>query len=275
MKCPRCGGDGICIECRGTGSITCSECQGSGAIFLELTSGKTKSSPCSYCHGKGTVECSKVCESCGGSGEITSQFQKEIREKYQPSFTLVKDYRAYVSLTILIINLVLFVADSALDMLFGRKLLLDFGALYTPFVMAGAWWRIITPIFLHLDIWHFLMNSYCLFLLCPPIEKNIGPWRFMGLYLFSGIAGNVVSLYLLPDVGSAGASGALFGIMGAYFGLNFRYRLFDPSLMNQLLYWLMLNIGIGFIPGLNINIWAHLGGLAGGFIFSSFMKVKA
>ena len=274
MKCPRCGGSGICIECQGTGSVPCNMCSATGTIPIVLTSGKSRSAPCSQCHGKKTVDCSRECVSCGGRGEITSEFQKEIREKYQPSFTIIREYRAYVSLAILIINFVVFVTDSLFYLMTGKSMLLLLGEFYVPLLLAGQWWRMVTSLFLHIGILHFLLNSYCLFILCPPIEKEAGPLKFAGLYLFSGIMGNLLSMLIIPTVPSAGASGALFGIMGAYFGLNFRYRIFHPSLMQQLFYLLIINLAVGFWASSSINIWAHLGGLAGGFVFSYLVKLK-
>lgn len=272
MKCPRCEGTGKCIECKGIGHIKCSYCEGTGNKLINLDSGISKYAKCKYCDGKGTVKCDPVCESCEGSGEITSQYQKEVREKYLPVPVKIREAVSIVSFSILVLNLIVYIVTSIGDGLRGHNILFYLGALYSPAVIAGQWWRVVTAIFIHIGLMHFIMNSYCLFILCPPIEKLIGSGKFLLLYLFSGVIGNILTVVLMPGSISAGASGALFGILGAYFGLNFRYKIFNSSFINQLVFWLGLNIFIGFLPGLNINIWAHLGGLAGGILFSLLIK---
>jgi rhomboid protease GluP len=273
MKCPRCEGSGKCVDCKGTGKARCVQCAGAGSVTIEI-SGAPKTNRCSICKGEGTVACSPLCDSCAGSGEITSELQKSVRQKYQPSWERIKEQMAVVSFALLILILICFIATSMGASLGGHNTLFNLGALVPWLVVNGEWWRVLTALFLHVNLWHFLMNAYCLFIICPPIEKIVGSPRFLALYLVSGVAGNLLSMLLLPMTPSVGASGALFGVLGAYFGLNYRYKLFQPSSMQQLVFWLVLNVVIGLTPGLNINIWAHLGGLIGGFIFSTLIKLK-
>jgi rhomboid protease GluP len=273
MKCPRCEGSGKCVDCKGTGKVPCQQCNGGGTVRIDLA-GAGKTSRCSICKGEGTIPCSPLCDSCTGQGEITAELQKSVIQKYQPSWERIKEQMAVVSITILVINLVLYIVTSLGVGLNRQNILFNLGALIPRLVFEGQWWRIVTPIFLHIGLWHFLLNSYALFILCPPIEKIIGSFKFLALYLIAGICGNVLSVFMLPNALSAGASGALFGIIGACFGLNYRYRLFHSSLMQQLILLLVLNVIISLTPGLNINIWAHLGGLISGFLFSTLIRLK-
>lgn len=272
MKCPRCEGTGKCVECKGSGSVTCIQCGGAGKHPLTLPTGAVKEMKCHTCDGKGTLPCSPLCESCKGAGEITPSLQKEVREKYVPSWVRVKEYAAYASIAILVINVIIFGAEWIFTMMSGRDIFFAIGALLGNLVFAGQWWRVITAVFLHIGIFHLLVNSYSLFIICPPIEKLIGSFRFVMLYLFSGIAGNLLTIFIDPGMVSAGASGAIFGVFGAFFGLNYRYRLFPPALMNQLYIILVINVVISLTPG--INLWAHFGGLAGGFLFAAMVKLR-
>ncbi len=272
MKCPRCEGTGKCVECNGSGSVTCIQCNGAGILPLKLPTGAVKEMKCHTCNGQGTVSCNPLCESCSGAGEITPSLQKEVREKYVPSWVRVSEYAAYASLTILILNLIAYIITSIGAGINGQNILFRIGALYGYAVFAGQWWRVITAIFLHIGIFHFLINSYSIFIICPPIEKIVGTFRFVMLYLISGLAGNLLTIFIDPGMVSAGASGAIFGVFGAFFGLNYRYRLFPPPLMNQLYVLLVINVVISLVPG--INGWAHFGGLAGGFIFSLVIKLR-
>src|SRR5690606_36651475 len=97
--------------------------------------------------------------------------------------------------------------------------LIEYGAKFNQLIVAGEWWRFITPIFLHIGILHLLMNSLALYYLGSIVEKIYGSGRFLFIYLFSGFLGALGSFIFNPSI-SAGASGAIFGCFGAllYFG---------------------------------------------------------
>lgn len=126
-------------------------------------------------------------------------------------------------------------------------------------------WRMLTSVFLHSTgfIFHVLLNMYMLWIFGPQLEAMLGRWRFLALYLLSGWAGSLGVLFLAdPRVGVVGASGAIFGLVGAM--LVIQRRLGGNS--TQLLVLLGINFVIGFLPGANISWQAHLGGLIGGAI---------
>ncbi|MBM7502910.1 rhomboid family intramembrane serine protease [Agromyces aurantiacus] len=124
-------------------------------------------------------------------------------------------------------------------------------------------WRMLTSVFLHSTtlIFHVLLNMYTLWIFGQLLERFLGPTRFLALYLISGLAGSVGVLWLGdPRIAVLGASGAIFGLMGAF--LVIQRRLGGDA--TQLLVLLGINLVIGFIPGFNIAWQAHLGGLIGG-----------
>ena len=93
--------------------------------------------------------------------------------------------------------------------------LLHWGAGYGPYELSTEWWRLFTAMFVHIGFLHILLNMYCLYSLGPVAERLFGPWKFLALYLLSGVGGDVASVALHPTIVAAGASGAIFGVAGA------------------------------------------------------------
>lgn len=123
-------------------------------------------------------------------------------------------------------------------------------------------WRALTNVFLHGSILHLALNMYTLWIFGRLLEPMLGRWRFLTLYLISGLAGSVgVVLLADPFTWVLGASGAIFGLMGAFVVIQ---RRLGGGNMTQLYILLAINLAIGFLPGTNISWQAHLGGLVGG-----------
>ena len=138
--------------------------------------------------------------------------------------------------------------------------LFDDGALYGPLVAAGDWWRLITSAFLHANLIHILFNMLALWWLGGAVETVLGRGRFLALYVVSGLAGSAGALLVTPNDVTVGASGAIFGILGA--ALVFE-RQRNYVLGGSALSIIVLNLVLTFaVP--NISIGGHLGGLAGG-----------
>lgn len=146
--------------------------------------------------------------------------------------------------------------------------LIRFGAKVNPLIDEGEWWRLITPMFLHIGWFHFAINMFALWSLGPLVERMYGSSRFVIIYLVGGIIATIAS-YAFSDAISAGASGALFGLVGAllYFGLRDR-SLFMKTLGPPLFIMLGLNVGLAFVLGASLDHAAHAGGLVGGFLIA-------
>ena len=124
----------------------------------------------------------------------------------------------------------------------------------------GQWWRLITAAFLHGSLIHLGMNMLMLWWIGAPMEAALGPLRFLGLYVASGLAGSAGALLLSPQAVTVGASGAIFGVLGAALVFE-RQRTY--VLGGSALGIILLNLILTFtIP--NISIGGHIGGLAGG-----------
>jgi membrane associated rhomboid family serine protease len=139
-------------------------------------------------------------------------------------------------------------------------------------VSEGEYWRLITAAFLHYGLIHLGMNMLVLWIIGPPLEEYFGHWRYLLVYLVAGLAGSAGALIWSPNALTVGASGAIWGIMGAALVLEARrIYVFGGSALGLVL----LNLAITFlIPG--ISIGGHIGGLIGGGLcalaYSSFRR---
>ena len=135
------------------------------------------------------------------------------------------------------------------------------GALYGPLVASGDWWRLFTAAFLHYGPVHLALNMLALWWFGPPVEAVLGRGRFLLLYVVSGLAGSAGALLLSPNSVTVGASGAIFGILGAAFVLE-RQRVYVFG--GGALMIIAINLVFTFSFSGSISVGGHLGGLAGG-----------
>ncbi len=174
--------------------------------------------------------------------------------------------------------------------IFSGPVLVAYGAKLNSLVQAGQWWRFVTPIFVHVNLLHLLVNMYSLWIIGPYVEKLYGGSKFVVFWVLTGIAGVVASyltvvspdrplgslgrfLFKIHDDPSAGASGALFGLVGVLFvfGIKFRHELpegFKRAFGIGLLPMIVLNLFIGYVGRGIIDNAAHLGGLAAGALLA-------
>jgi rhomboid protease GluP len=134
-------------------------------------------------------------------------------------------------------------------------------------VSQGEYWRLITPIFLHAGFAHALFNSFSLVLFGPALEQMLGKVKFIFMYLFAGIIGNIGTFVVNPDAYYAhlGASGAIFGIFGVYvYMVLFRKHLIDQANSQIIMVIFILGLFMTFTRP-NINVLGHVFGLIGGF----------
>ena len=128
-------------------------------------------------------------------------------------------------------------------------------------VAHGEWWRMFTAMFLHASFFHLAVNMYSLYFVGTIMEQVIGRWRFLLLYLASGIAGSAGALLLSPLSPTVGASGAIFGILG---GLLVLERKRHIATGGQVAGLIVLNLVITFAFSSTISVGGHVGGLIGG-----------
>jgi rhomboid protease GluP len=151
---------------------------------------------------------------------------------------------------------------------------LRWGADYGPLTLHGQWWRMLVSTFLHFGLIHLLFNMFVLFNIGLFLEGLADRIPFVVLYLVCGLGGSAASLAWHPSIVSAGASGAIFGLYGALLGFLIRHRGSIPaeslaSLRKGALTFLGYNLLYGLRPG--VDMAAHLGGLATGFVLGLFL----
>ncbi len=179
-----------------------------------------------------------------------------------------------VVFSLIAINVVIFLAGMASAQL-ENDLILNFGAVRERFIngdligiATGEWWRALTAAFLHGGTMHILFNMYFLYIFGPRLEQQVGSLTFSGLYLASAAGGSVASyLFGPPAVFGVGASGALFGLFGAWLYAAYRQRgsAAGSAMFNQLGAILLINLALPlFLP--NIDWRAHVGGLVTGVL---------
>lgn len=148
-------------------------------------------------------------------------------------------------------------------------------AMNSAWVKLGEWWRLITATFFHADLIHLFCNCYSLYVIGTQLETVLGKWKFIVVYLISALCGCLLSGVLNgAAVTSIGASGAIFGLMGAmlYFGYHFRLYL-SSVITSQLMPIIVANLVLGFmLPG--VDNFGHIGGLVGGLFAGMIVGVE-
>lgn len=171
-----------------------------------------------------------------------------------------------ISHILLALNALVFVIQT-----FSGPEMLMAGAKVNSAIAAGEYYRLVSPMFLHGSITHLMVNSFSLHSTGPSVESWFGKKRFLSLYLASGVAGNLLS-YAFTPTPSVGASGAIFGLVGATVVILGRHRkMLGPRAkrgLQSLAYIVLMNFGMGMTPGSRVDNFGHLGGLLGGIAFS-------
>ena len=190
----------------------------------------------------------------------------------QPSLKIkLPDRKPLVTYSLMVINVVLYLIQILTDYLVGFDVPAAIGLKINELILAGQYWRLVTPMFLHGSIIHLGFNMYALYILGRRVERFFGSFRFLGLYLIAGIAGNMFSFFFTPAP-SLGSSTAIFGILGAEGVFIYQHRklIGDQSrvALRQIIQVAAVNLFIGMYPG--IDNWGHIGGLIGGAIFTWF-----
>jgi membrane associated rhomboid family serine protease len=142
------------------------------------------------------------------------------------------------------------------------------GTTWIPGVSDGAYWQLITSTFTHEAIWHIGFNMLALYVLGPQLEMVLGRARFLALYLLSGLAGSALVYWAAGEYQSTlGASGAVFGLMGALLVVALKMRA-NPQ---QLLLWIGINFVLTAVNLNSISWQGHLGGFLGGVVIAAIL----
>src|SRR5262245_1899240 len=206
--------------------------------------------------------------------EHTANFQQQVAE--HNSFYKALDAlgtKPRVSQVMLFLNCAIFVATVLGGpglMQSNGAVLIKWGTNFGPLTLNGEPWRLFTAMFLHFGVLHIALNMWALWDLGQVTEKLYGSVYFLVLYVFAGLAGSLASLWWHPDVNSAGASGAIFGVLGGLFAFVVNPKTRIPAAIaaahrNSAAIFIVYNLVNGFALSGIIDNAAHVGGLVGGF----------
>ena len=148
--------------------------------------------------------------------------------------------------------------------IFVRGSLYQKWVLYGPWVPHGGWYRLVTSMFLHESLLHIGFNMYVLWAIGRIVEQYLGTARYIGLYFVSGLAGSAGALLVFPQTPGLGASGAIFGVLGAMMILEWQAT---GSFAGQAFVLVVINLGLSFVIP-HVGWGAHLGGLIGGILIT-------
>lgn len=207
--------------------------------------------------------------------DVTNDINEKTEKENRVYESIFKPKKIIVTSILILINIIVFFAMFAFS---GANItggvLLQFGALNSVLVQNGQFWRLITAGFVHSGFLHLLFNMYSLYLIGTQLENFVGKWKFLAIYFFSMISASLMSCILNPYTISVGASGALFGLLGALVYFGWHYRLYLGSILrNQIIPIIVLNLFLGFVVS-GIDNAAHIGGLIGGFLIAMALGVQ-
>ncbi len=217
------------------------------------------------------MECSPKCSSCDGTGSITEEFQKETREKYTPRFVNYSPNSAVVW-PLIILNIIIYAVVN-----YGPPQYTSTLFLTSQSIQQGHYWAFLTPSFVHWSGIHLLLNMLFLGYYGPALEGLLGKSRFVATYLFTALTACAASYFgniIVHGYGFAGvgASGPLYGIVGSFIALYYRWRMVSMINLRTLVNWtgglLLVGFAMEFSDFNFIDNWAHLGGLLGGLAFN-------
>lgn len=177
-------------------------------------------------------------------------------------------YRPRVTYVMMAILVVVFVLETLAGGSESSRVLISLGANVGPLVTTGDVWRLFTANFLHIGLMHIVFNLYALYIVGTEVEMFYGPWRFLVIYLLSGLSGAIAS-YAFTYGLSAGASTSIFGLVGTLFAFFTRNRdvfgEMSRTRLTNLIIVIVINIFYGVSAG-TVDNWGHIGGFIGGFV---------
>lgn len=207
--------------------------------------------------------------------QITNDINIKTIEETEKREKVMNNKKPILTYILILINVIVF----ALMYIYGNgsediETLKNFGANYIPLVKSGEYIRLITSAFVHIGIIHLLSNMYALYVIGRQVEQLYGRMKYILIYFISAIMGSLFTVvFSSSNTVAAGASGAIFGLLGAllYFGYSYRGYI-GNSIINQVLPAILLNLVIGFSSP-NIGNSAHIGGLIGGYLISMALGI--
>lgn len=184
----------------------------------------------------------------------------------------------FVTVMFVAINVIVYLLLELMGDTENSDFMIQMGAVWPPYVKNGEYWRLLTATFMHFGFEHILNNMLVLACAGPILEQGLGHIRYLFLYLFAGVGGSTLSYLQMLQNGensvSAGASGAIFGIIGALLWIVIVHKGRYETLTGRgLLFMIVISLYYGMTSG-DVDNWAHIGGLLMGFVLAVILYRK-
>lgn len=198
---------------------------------------------------------------------LTEEINQKTMEKNKKLDNLFKESNIpYITISLIAINILIFLLLSLLPGL------IIFFVNVPKNLMGFDYYRLITAAFLHANLIHLGFNMYALYIIGSAIENYFGKVKYLIIYFLSAIGSSLLSVLFLKGGYSLGASGAIFGLLGAFLYFAYKYRVYmGPVLRNQLVPIIIINLAIGLLPG--IDMAGHIGGLVMGLLTANAISI--
>ena len=205
--------------------------------------------------------------------KVTDNINKKNEKRNKIAEKIFSYKQPIVTYIIMAICIILFILMELSGGSTNSQTLLKYGANLDVLVKNGEYYRLFTCIFLHIGILHLLCNMYSLYIIGREVENLFGKIKYIIIFILSGIFGSIMSLAFTHNTISAGASGAIFGLLGAllYFGMHYRTYL-GEAIKRSIIPIIVVNLIIGFFAE-GIDLAAHIGGLVGGVLVAMMVGV--
>lgn len=205
--------------------------------------------------------------------KVTDNINKKNEKRNKIAEKIFSYKQPIVTYIIMAICIILFILMELSGGSTNSQTLLKYGANLDVLVKNGEYYRLFTCIFLHIGIMHLLCNMYSLYIIGREVENLFGKIKYIIIFILSGIFGSIMSLAFTHNTISAGASGAIFGLLGAllYFGMHYRTYL-GEAIKRSIIPIIVVNLIIGFFAE-GIDLAAHIGGLVGGMLLAMMVGV--
>ena len=205
--------------------------------------------------------------------KVTDNINKKNEKRNKIAEKIFSYKQPIVTYIIIAICIILFILMELSGGSTNSQTLLKYGANLDVLVKNGEYYRLFTCIFLHIGIMHLLCNMYSLYIIGREVENLFGKIKYIIIFILSGIFGSIMSLAFTHNTISAGASGAIFGLLGAllYFGMHYRTYL-GEAIKRSIIPIIVINLIIGFFAE-GVDLAAHIGGLVGGVLVAMMVGV--
>ena len=203
--------------------------------------------------------------------KITGDINKHNQEDARKVEKVFRSKFPMITYMLIAVNIICFLVPAFFSE--SNNVILDF-CVHGPSIRYGQYYRLLTGAFLHTGIMHLAFNCYALYVLGSQLESYLGKAKYIVIYLVSAIFGSLFSMTFNGDTASIGASGAVFGLMGALLYFGYHYRVYLGNVIkSQILPLVIVNLLIGFLTT-GVDNAAHIGGLVGGAMITMALGVK-